>query len=729
MKPRHTKLWMLFGGLLVALLLATVITLGSFDIPFEPSRWDEVITYFALSTFTVAALMVFGLILVRTLLRLWQERQTGQFGTHFKTKMVIGAMALSLLPIVFMFFLSYGLLNRTLSRWFSTPLETAAATSQRIVNELGARDHERLQAYATTAAKILPDAAKTEDLHEQLVKFTPGVDGLLVLGAAGEIDASAYAFPINLADAPRFDSTMPSGEELWKMAGGYAAAGRAPFTEGRTIVVFRKLPPSFIANYTEAQAQMRHYDNQRQEYRAYKVQLLLTLSLFTLLLMFAVIWFALYLSKQVTVPIQALAEGTREVSRGNFEHRVEIQAHDELGMLVQSFNEMTSELGDSKQQIDTFTQSLQHAVQEIERRRKLLEAVLENIPTGVISLDTAGQVVRVNSAAAKMFAETVDSAQTFTELVGADAYAKMQPLMRRSMRMGTASEALEFSMRGRILHAAVTISALGSPRTNPGYVVVIDDLTELLRAQKAAAWQEVAQRIAHEIKNPLTPIQLSAQRMERFLSRRGSDSAGPNAADATTLESLVRECSRQIEREVATMKNLVDEFSQFVRFPQARMSPADANSVVREAVDVFRDRLDGTTIRTDLAADLPQIKADAELLRGVVVNLIDNAAEALEGSKVKEVTVRTRTNRLREMLEIVVEDTGPGISPHDKDRLFLPHFSTKERGTGLGLAIAARVVAEHSGSIRVEDNSPVGSRFVISLPAVEVPAAPISSEA
>lgn len=727
MKPRNTKLWMLFGGLLVALLLATVITLGSFDIPFEPSRWDEVITYFALSTFTVAALMVFGLILVRTLLRLWQERQTGQFGTHFKTKMVIGAMALSLLPIIFMFFLSYGLLNRTLSRWFSTPLETAATTSQRIVNELGARDHERLQAYATAAAKELPVAAKTEDLHEQLVKFAPGIDGLLVLGPAGEVIGSAYAFSIAANDAPRFDSTMPSGEELWKMAGGYAAAGRAPFSEGRTVVVFRKLPPAFIANYTEAQAQMRHYDNQRQEYRAYKVQLLLTLSLFTLLLMFAVIWFALYLSKQVTVPIQALAEGTREVSRGNFEHRVEIQAHDELGMLVQSFNEMTSELGDSKQQIDTFTQSLQHAVQEIERRRKLLEAVLENIPTGVISLDTAGQVVRVNSAAAKMFAETVDSAQTFSELVGADAYAKMQPLMRRSMRMGTASEALEFSMRGRILHAAVTISALGSPRTNPGYVVVIDDLTELLRAQKAAAWQEVAQRIAHEIKNPLTPIQLSAQRMERFLSRRG-DTGAANAADGT-LESLVRECTRQIEREVATMKNLVDEFSQFVRFPQARMSPADANCVVREAVDVFRDRLDGTTIRTDLAADLPQIKADAELLRGVVVNLIDNAAEALEDAKVKEVTVRTRTNRLREMLEIVVEDTGPGISPHDKDRLFLPHFSTKERGTGLGLAIAARVVAEHSGSIRVEDNSPVGSRFVISLPAVEVAAAPISSEA
>jgi two-component system, NtrC family, nitrogen regulation sensor histidine kinase NtrY len=727
-KPKHTRLWLLFGGLLVALLLAAVITLGSFDLPFEPSRWDEVIAYFALSTFTVAALMVFGLILTRMLLRLWQERQAGQFGTHFRTKMVIGAMALSLLPIVFMFFISYGLLNRTLSRWFSAPLENAASTSQRIVNELGARDHERLLAYAAVAANSLQPGASPVQLHELLTRFAPGVDGILILDGSGAPAAFASNFGEAQTDTPHFDSKMPSGEELWRISGGYAAGGRAPLGQG-TIVVFRRLPETFIANYTEAQTQMRHYDVERQEYRAYKVQLLLSLSLFTLLLIFAVIWFALYLSKQVTVPIQALAEGTREVSRGNFDHRVDIPARDELGTLVQSFNEMTSQLGDSKRQIDTFTQSLQHAVQEIERRRKLLEAVLENIPTGVISVDTTGLVIRVNGAAAKMFGESVDSAQTLAELVGADAYPKIQPLLRRAMRLGTVSEALEFSMRGRILHAAVTVSALGSPRSNPGYVVVIDDLTDLLRAQKAAAWQEVAQRIAHEIKNPLTPIQLSAQRLERYLSRRGGDAGSAPAADDPGLESLVRECTRQIEREVATMKNLVDEFSQFVRFPQARMAPADANSVVTAAVDVFRDRLDGITIRTELAGDLPQIKADSELLRGVIVNLIDNAAEALEDSKVKEVTVRTRATRLREMLEIVVEDTGPGISPQDKDRLFLPHFSTKERGTGLGLAIAARVIAEHNGSIRVEDNSPVGSRFIIALPVVEVPATPIASEA
>ena len=726
-RSRRTRWWLAFGGLLVVLLLAAVITLGSFDLPFEPTRWDEIASAFALSTFIVAALMIFGLILTRTLLRLWAERQAGQLGTRFRTKMVVGAMALSLLPIVFMFFISYGLLNRTLSRWFSAPLEAAATTSQRIVIELGARDHDRLKAYAAAAGKDLSASPSSEDLRALLEKFAPGVDGLIVLDGSGLVKSYATTFRVGPDQRPRLDPPMPSGADLWRIGDGFAAGGRAHFAQG-TVVALRRLPASFIANYTESQTQMRNYDNERQQYRQLKVQLLLTLSLFTLLLMFAVIWFALHLSKQVTLPIQALAEGTREVSRANFDYRVEIQAQDELGTLVRSFNEMTAQLGDSRRQIDAFTQSLQHAVQEIERRRKLLEAVLENIPTGVISLDAAGNVVRVNGAAATMFGERADAAKSLEELVGADAYPKINSLMRRSVRLGTASEALDMSTHGRIMHAAVTVSALGTPRNNPGYVVVIDDLTELLRAQKAAAWQEVAQRIAHEIKNPLTPIQLSAQRLERYLARRGSGEIN-SCSDAADLEALIRECTGQIGREVATMKSLVDEFSQFVRFPMARMAATDVNSVVESALAVFRDRLDEITIRTELAHELPQIKADAELLRGVLVNLIDNSAEALEGSATKQLTIRTKTNLQREMLEIVVEDTGHGISPEDKDRLFLPHFSTKDRGTGLGLAIAARVIAEHNGSIRVEDNFPVGSRFVVSIPVAEVHATPIASEA
>ncbi len=326
-----------------------------------------------------------------------------------------------------------------------------------------------------------------------------------------------------------------------------------------------------------------------------------------------------------------------------------------------------------------------------------------------------------------MFNRASLSAHTLQDLVGAESYPQMQALMRRSLRLGTASRALEIHTGGRVMHAAVTVSSLGPLRSNSGYVVVIDDLTDLLRAQKAAAWQEVAQRIAHEIKNPLTPIQLSAQRLERFVARR-SERGAPDAVRDADLEVLVHECATQIEREVSTMKSLVDEFSKFVRFPQARLATADVNTVVAEALEVFRGRLEGIAVRTEFAAGLPQIKADSELLRSVIVNLIDNAAEALEGSVAKQLAVITRASHLGEMLEIVVCDTGRGISPEDKDRLFLPHFSTKNRGTGLGLAIASRVIAEHNGTIRVEDNSPVGSRFIICLPAVEVAAVPLVSE-
>jgi PAS domain S-box-containing protein len=385
---------------------------------------------------------------------------------------------------------------------------------------------------------------------------------------------------------------------------------------------------------------------------------------------------------------------------------------------------MTSQLADSRHQIDDFTRSLQEALQEIESRRKLLETVLESIPTGVISLDAEGRVVTLNSSAYRLFGDSARAAHTLDDLVGEEASDEFRTLLRRALRIGTISKAIELRAKGRVTHAAVTVSALGAS-ANSGYVVVVDDLTDLLRAQKLAAWQEVAQRIAHEIKNPLTPIQISAERLGRFLVRNRTDST--SATRDLELEKVVAECSTSIGREVETLKSLVDEFSRFVRFPHARLALADANMIAADALDVFRGRLDGIKIRTDFAVDLPPMRADSELLRSVLVNLIDNAAEALEGSPAKELLVATRTASHGSALEIIVADTGRGISPDDKDKLFLPHFSTKDRGTGLGLAIAARVAAEHHGSIRVEDNSPVGSRFILRLPVAEVTPAPVAS--
>jgi len=486
-------------------------------------------------------------------------------------------------------------------------------------------------------------------------------------------------------------------------------------------VVGRTVPSTFLQRLDDIESQTSIYTKQKQNLRLYKREIVLALLLITLLLIFTTTWVALFLSKQVTVPIQALAEATREISRGNFDHRIEMQAQDELGTLVRSFNRMTEQLGEGRRQINEFTMSLEQAIEERERRRKLMEAILENIPTGVISLDSSGGITRVNSAVGAILGEHSRDARTLEELLGEEPARAVLNLMRRSLRMGTASREIEIATTGRLVRAAVTVSSLGPRRSNPGFVVVIDDLTDLLRAQKAAAWQEVAQRIAHEIKNPLTPIQLSAQRLLRYLER---SAASRPETSRTDFDKLVAECAGLIEREVQTLESLVDEFSQFARFPAARLAVTDMNAIVSSALDLFRGRLDGIALRTDLAATLPPVRADRELLRRVIANLIDNAAEAMEGSSLRQLRVATRTEGDGDAVEIEISDSGHGISPEDKERLFLPHFSTKERGTGLGLAIASRIIAEHHGTIRVEDNLPIGTRFLIRFPAAEVAAIP-----
>ena len=738
-RSRKSHLWLGFGGLLVTLLLAGVFTLGSLDLPFEPRRWSEVVVLYAVSTFIVAALLVFGLILTRSLLRLWIERRTAQLGSRFKTKMVLGAMAISLLPVVFMFFISYALLNRTLGRWFPRPLELATEQSQGLLNDFGRTAILRLNGLAEDAVSQASNNKKKApkaDLTELALRcaLQAGADAAWILEADGRFHSGTELWwqregsRLRAVEAPIAGAqdvrTLPSGAELWQAANHFYIAGSAPLLGGR-LTVGRRIPDDFLKRLTAIQTQVQAYDLQKQRYRTLKAQMLLVLFLFTLLLLFAATWFAFFLSKQVTVPIQALADATREVSAGNFDYQVQVQAQDELGILVRSFNQMTAQLADSRRQIDEFTRSLQQAVQELERRRKLMETILENIPTGVLSLDDTGAIVRINPAATKIFGEQARTARTLAELAGQDAARGVQQLMRRSLRMGAASRELEIALPNRVVHAAVTVSSLGPRRSNPGFVVVVDDLTDLLRAQKAAAWQEVAQRIAHEIKNPLTPIQLSAQRLGRYLERQRAARAESRDPE---LAQLVGECAGLIEREVAALESLVDEFSQFARFPTARLVPADPNAIVSSALDVFGGRLEGITVRTAFASGLPAVKADPELLRRVLVNLIDNAAEAIEGSSAKELNLLTRSGADGETVEIIIADSGHGISPEDKDKLFLPQFSTKDRGTGLGLAIASRIIAEHHGTLHVEDNSPVGARFVIQLPVAEVPAAPLPSE-
>src|SRR5437660_5143170 len=717
------------GGILLTLLLAVVFTFGSLDVPFHPKSWREVMVLYAVSSFVTAALLVFLLILGRTTLRLWVERRREQLGARFKTKMVVGAMALPLLPIVFMFIVSYSLINRSLLLWFPKPLEIASEETQKLLNDLGRAQLPRLRGLAL---EVQSEAQRSGDDFLQHA-FAKGADAVWILDQQGKpirggtvCDNQAENRRGTICVEPdvsgHYLRPLQSGMEVWQAGGrNYFAARVQNFHNGKPAgfaVAAYRTSPDVLTRLATIQSQTSEYYQARQDLRALKHQMLLILLFFTVLLLSSVMWVALFLAKQVTVPIQALAEGTREVSSGNFDYQVPEQAQDELGVLVRSFNTMTTQLRDSRSQIDQFTRNLQQAVQELERRRQLMETVLESIPTAVLSLDADARILRTNSAVARIFGPAAPQAETLDDLLGPESSRVVQNLMRRSLRMGVVSREVEMVVAGRVLHAAVTVSSLGPRRPNSGYVLVVDDLTELLLAQESAAWQEVARRIAHEIKNPLTPIQLSSQRLIRHLQRRTeSETAEPLDPELTR---LVEESSHLIEREVGTLAALVNEFSQFVRFPSAKLEPASVNDIVREALEVFSGRLDGIMLSSSLSESLPAIRADAGLLRGVIVNLIDNAAEALESAAVRNIHVTTSFNSESDSVEIAVEDTGQGISPADKDKLFLPHFSTKDRGTGLGLAIASRIVTEHNGLLRVEDNSPVGSRFVLEIPSAEI---------
>jgi nitrogen fixation/metabolism regulation signal transduction histidine kinase len=418
------------------------------------------------------------------------------------------------------------------------------------------------------------------------------------------------------------------------------------------------------------------------------------MALIALFVLYIATWIALFLAKQISTPIAALLTAAGEVRKGNLRHRVDVRAIDELASLVRGFNQMTQDLE---------TNSL-----ELDRRRRFTEAILESIPTGVLSLAADGSIQRTNRALTKIFpVDQVARATRLEDLFSREDIAEIKYMMKRARRTGAASRQFELHIGNRNAQIAVTVSALEEKLTS-GFVVVLEDTSELLRAQKAAAWHEVARRVAHEIKNPLTPIALSADRISRQIDRVDL----PPAAGR-----ILRECAGTISRSVESVKTLVDEFSRFARFPAAQPVRSDLNELVSEALAVFSGRLDGIRIRTSLSPGLPPVNLDHEQFQRVVVNLVDNAAEAMQDSLVKNLYIATQPGAA-ETVELVVADSGPGIGPEDKEKLFLPYFSTKNRGTGLGLAIVSHILAEHGAQIRVEDNQPSGARFTVEIPAL-----------
>jgi len=677
---------LIYGSVSILLAISVILVVweGSFNPGnFRPTNPNQTLIFWAVSSLIFLLMVTLGWILIREFVKLYVERQSRREGSRIKTKLVVGALALSFVPVFFLVLFSYYVMNRNIATWFQEPAGNELKAFEAITRQLGKEMQDETDAQAALLA------AQPE--IRQLIEGGPRTPGFLARFAASYELASAAVY--SSAGGPPLDSW---GDYRRKAQVDRLVSASYPILQGQRRLGFVAVTAAVPGDVAEKKAVVgtwaREWQENHDNARSVRRVSVMLMALITLFVLFVTTWTALFLSKQISIPITALAEAASQVRSGNLSHRVNVRAADELGSLVRGFNRMTQELEANSRELD--------------RRRRFTEAILESIPTGVISISADGAIQRVNRALSQIFPGTqVEKASRLEDLFSREDTAEIKYLMKRARRTGAASRQLELRTENRNRHLAVTVAALEEKVTS-GFVIVIEDTSELLRAQKAAAWHEVARRVAHEIKNPLTPIALSAERMARQIDRLELAAAPRRILD---------ECAQTISRSVESVKTLVDEFSQFARFPAAQLVRSDLNEVTREALAIFHGRLDSIDLRTSFAPDLPPVNLDREQFQRVVVNLVDNAAEAMQDSLVKNLYVATQPGAA-DTVELVVADSGCGVSPDEKEKLFLPYFSTKGRGTGLGLAIVSHIVAEHDAHIRVEDNQPAGARFTIEIP-------------
>jgi two-component system nitrogen regulation sensor histidine kinase NtrY len=714
----------------VFLLLAILVSQTAFDLTFlRPGNNQQIIVFAALSALIFLLFVALTFVLLRNLLKLFAERRLGVLGSKFRTRMVAGALLLSFVPVMVMYWFAYGLMNRSIDKWFSTPVEEVRADTHAMASLLDeyAAQNARAEASAIAASADTQRGFSGHGFSPVESQFQNHEITLQGGFAIAVQDGNAEASFNAPAPWPLLKSRLPLAEAAADQSAHFTwdqteySLGSAPVGRDGLILVAIPLPREFSQTVRQVESSQQRYFELAHERRLVRRTYMGLLLLLTMMVLFVTTWLALFLSKLVTRPLAALAEATQEISRGRLEYRIDVSAADEMGDLVRSFNRMAEELETSRRQIEASGRDASAANAELDQRRRQMETILESIPTGVLSLDAARCVTHANQALLRMFhpegyadGQHMLRGARLADIFLPEVLQDLEPLLRRADRMGMTTSQMEMALHRTSLNVAVTVATLHHQDERSGYVIVFEDLSDLLKAQKQAAWREVARRVAHEIKNPLTPIALSAERIQRHLER-----ATP--PDKASLD-IVRSCAETIAGAVETVRRLVDEFATLARFPASNPRPTDINEVIESALSMFNGRLDGIGLHKSFAPDLPKVMADAEAIKRAVANLVDNAAEAMQDSLVREIQIATSLVASRDAVEITVADTGHGVTRELKEKLFLPYFSTRKRGTGLGLAIVSRVIEEHHGSIRVEENQPVGARFIVELPVVPEPA-------
>ncbi|MGD8375409.1 MAG: ATP-binding protein [Acidobacteriota bacterium] len=730
-RVRTERILILALVVLIAVLTALAFLLQRAE-EVSPQFLASSLLLYSLSMLNVVLVLVLLFVVFRNLIKLLVERRRGVLGSRFRTKMVFTFVGMTLLPSMVVFAAALYLIQLSVDRWFSTPVDEITQMSQSVVDSVHDAVKSRAAAFADDLAETLRRGRLLElDQPELLRRRVETALRLRQLDFAEVLRPDGDAVSVMNPRIPATELTsLPEtslqgafqGEPFqWmdRVGGGLLVRSVAPVRSSLSqdvvgvVVVGLFLPEDLTERTARITAANENYRQLKVGRVLVKRVYEFTFTLVGLLIVFAATWVGLFLARGFTAPVQALAESTREVAAGNLDHRIEVEARDEMGILIDSFNRMVQELKHSRGEIERSNLELQRSNTALEERRHYIERLLESITTGVISFDGAGRITTMNRAAYRMLRlERVGDmrgreAEDLFRSHGLDPLSDFLAEAKGS-RSVNANREFHFGTEGRSFSLAVTLTTLEDARGGrPGVLMVVEDLTHLIRAQRIAAWREVARRMAHEIKNPLTPIQLSAQRI-----------AKKHAEGAEDLDRVVRQGTETIVNEVNALKMLVNEFSRYARMPEVQAAPTDLHQVIDAAMALYEDVHAEVRFIRRFDPSTPEIALDREQMKRVFINLLENSLEAMQ--RQGTITVETRFLPNAGTVRIEVSDDGPGIRAEDRDRLFLPYFSTKKRGTGLGLAIVNRILTDHHGTIQAEDNAPRGAKFVIDLPAEAV---------
>ena len=743
---RDNPVLILFGiGLFLAALVG-LLRVADRSTELAADYLSEVVLY-ALSAACITMLVVLGFILARNVIKLWVERRRAVPFARFRGKLVAALLGMTLVPALLVLFVGSELIRNSAERWFSAPIDDVLTSANEVARDYY-RSRERVvsdhaQRIADSLSGLPLDA---QDIARVRELVTPDV----AAGLLGSIDVyrvtSVETETGRAAIEPLLEVAMPTGlagysraaaerlaervaaggedvRQVEPLAGGAEVVRAAAIIGGGVdgapvgvVVASDALTGSVAFHSRRISGAYEAYSQLRVLQRPLAGVYLSFFVMLTLMILISATWLGIYVAKRITRPVQLLAEGAREIGAGHFDYRIEPQSRDEFGSLVDAFNTMAGELSTSRRRLERSRRDLERTNREVDQRRQYIETILERIATGVISVDEEGRLSMINRAATRLLSldASVVGQPASTVFARDDVRPLADVLMNaRTHTANRSAQEVALGQEGREVHLAVAATELPSETGGVnGTVMVFDDITPLIRAQRVATWRDVARRLAHEIKNPLTPIQLCAERIRRHFS------TAPQAS-----RELVDECTTTIVGEVESLKSLVDEFSQFARMPSPRTVSADLNALLDETLGLYDGLFTNIAVERHFSAGLPRARFDPEQLRRVVVNLIDNAVDALEhhlrGSSNGHrgvIAVQTEHDEASGVVRLIVRDNGPGISEAAREKLFMPYFSTKRRGSGLGLAIVRRIVVEHGGSIEVGDNPPSGTTFTIELP-------------